>query len=735
MRNNSIFNSLLNAYELYDYDNNMYTSVTIGGQEWLVQNLKVTKYSDGTPILYAPNSVTWVDNASSGAYCEYDNSVGLYKNTRGYLYNWYAVDSSHGFVYLKRNSVRETDWKVPNHEDLLTLRNFIGDSTIVGGKLKETGTSHWESPNLGATDEYGFKLLPGGTRGSEGDFYNISRNAVLWSSTFNPASTGAYYHFASYNNDTFGSNTFSRLGGHSIRCLRDTQGTPIFKFTTDASLTEITPTFTASVGNLKFNLGDASYNVDSSDFSHAYSVTGNKYVKVFNGTSESALITSIKMDYDNLVGVLDISALTSLTSLNVNSNSKLTSVNNPSSNQLVTYYDVANCSLNGTLDLRSLKNLGGEFKASGNTNLVQVLNPSSSQIFTLYNVGGCNISGTLNISGLSYLGGSFSAAQNPGLTQIINPVSTETFNIYYAHSCNLTGTLDVSGLSGLGGNFSVNGNSGLNNILNPVSSVQFSSYNAYNCDISGTLNLSTLSGLGGTIALHNNSKLSRIINPNSSTVIDYYSAYSCNLSGTLDVSGFSKLGGEFRVNDNPNLTSIINPSSNQPFVTYNAYNCNLTGTLDISSLYGLSGLLEVYNNPNLTRIINPVSSQIIYKYSISDNSLNAVLDVSGLTNLGGQFWCSTNRSLTRILFPTFNREFTNIYLKDCSLDLFTVNDVFSKLNTWYTSHVPTANAYFDLSGGHNMKPTDGSSNVNIVNITKVFDSSSAYDVSIYINYT
>jgi uncharacterized protein (TIGR02145 family) len=75
-----------------DADGNAYHSVTIGTQEWLVENLKTTKYNDGTSIPLITSNSGWV-NLTTPGYCFYDNDAGINKATYGALYNWYTVNT------------------------------------------------------------------------------------------------------------------------------------------------------------------------------------------------------------------------------------------------------------------------------------------------------------------------------------------------------------------------------------------------------------------------------------------------------------------------------------------------------------------------------------------------------------------------------------------------------------------------------------------------------------------
>jgi len=206
-----------------DCDGNEYMTIKIGDQWWMMENLKVTHYRNGDPIPHVTDDSAWA-GLSTGASCNYDNdegNVAIY----GRLYNWYAVDDS-------RNLAPE-GWHVPTDEEWKHLEMFLGMSqaeadafswrgTDEGGKLKETGTTHWISPNEGATNESGFSALPGGYRYNRGRFGSIGIGAFFWSSTeFD--SKGAWLRNLRYDSpqiDRAGNGSY-KYYGFSVRCVRD----------------------------------------------------------------------------------------------------------------------------------------------------------------------------------------------------------------------------------------------------------------------------------------------------------------------------------------------------------------------------------------------------------------------------------------------------------------------------------------------------------------------------------
>jgi uncharacterized protein (TIGR02145 family) len=184
--------------------------IKIGSQWWTVENLKVTQYRDGSSIPNVTDNTTW-NGLSSGARCYYNNDSVTYAATYGAFYNWYTVVDSRNLCPV--------GWHVPSYVEWATLVTYLGGNTVAGGKLKETGTTHWSSPNTGATNESGFTALAGGYRtgvsstglGSYGDY---------WTST-TVSSSNAWYVGLSYNSAAYGASNYSKTLGISVRCVRD----------------------------------------------------------------------------------------------------------------------------------------------------------------------------------------------------------------------------------------------------------------------------------------------------------------------------------------------------------------------------------------------------------------------------------------------------------------------------------------------------------------------------------
>lgn len=154
----------------------------------------------------------WI-NDTTGAYCWYNNDIAN-KAIYGGLYNWHAVDNAHGLA--------PTGWRVPSNDDWSILVTFLGGDMVAGGKLKEIGTTHWDTPNTGATDEYGFLGLPEGIREwADGDFSGIGTTCVIWTVSESGSNGGRV--FMTYNSAVIGGVGLfvDKNYGSAIRCVRD----------------------------------------------------------------------------------------------------------------------------------------------------------------------------------------------------------------------------------------------------------------------------------------------------------------------------------------------------------------------------------------------------------------------------------------------------------------------------------------------------------------------------------
>ena len=194
-----------------DIDVNVYTTIILGSQEWFVENLKSTRYRNGDTIPNITDNTLW-SNLATDACCDYENKPSnsvIY----GKLYNFYAVDDF--------RNICPVGWHVPSNAEWTILINYLGGESEAGGKLKEVGTAHWLSPNLGATNESGFSALPGGIRGSFAGLYSyITEEGDWWTSTEDDEAN-AWERYVGFDNNTVTSHYYDKKLGLSVRCIKN----------------------------------------------------------------------------------------------------------------------------------------------------------------------------------------------------------------------------------------------------------------------------------------------------------------------------------------------------------------------------------------------------------------------------------------------------------------------------------------------------------------------------------
>jgi uncharacterized protein (TIGR02145 family) len=195
---------------LKDIDGNVYKTVKIGEQVWMSENLKVTKYNDGTEIPLVEGKEAW-EALSSAGYCWYNNDYNTYGKVYGALYNWWVVGTG---------KLCPTGWHVPTDAELTALVDFAGGEWVAGGKLKETGLKHWLSPNDGASDEFGFTALPGGARTGIGTSDFLGTDGHWWSSSEDGTYTAWLYYMSHMAPGVYRILPM-KYYGVSVRCLKD----------------------------------------------------------------------------------------------------------------------------------------------------------------------------------------------------------------------------------------------------------------------------------------------------------------------------------------------------------------------------------------------------------------------------------------------------------------------------------------------------------------------------------
>ena len=197
-----------------DVEGNSYKTVYIGTQQWMAENLKTSKYSDGTAIPNITDNTQW-ENNTTGAWAYYNNDAT--NNAKyGKLYNWYAVSpTTNG-----NKNVCPTGWHVPTDAEWTVLTDYLGGETAAGGKMKEVGTTSWISLNTDATNTSLFTGLPGGYRNLNGGYDYIGVKGLWWNSTENSTGYAWYRHLDIYYSDAI-RYYYDKNYGLSVRCLRD----------------------------------------------------------------------------------------------------------------------------------------------------------------------------------------------------------------------------------------------------------------------------------------------------------------------------------------------------------------------------------------------------------------------------------------------------------------------------------------------------------------------------------
>lgn len=215
------------TYKKDFWEYNPINSITLCNQTWMLYNLNVSTYRNGDPIPQVTDPIQW-NSLTTGAWCYYNNDPST-EATYGKLYNWYAVNDPRGLA--------PAGWRIPNNSDWSSLESCLGGYFVAGGTLKEAGTSHWESPNTGATNSSGFTALPGGSRSGGGNFTFLGTSGFWWSSNagqyshFGILIQGGYYRSLFKGSAIFFGNEiiegypflpiYDFKSGLSVRCVRD----------------------------------------------------------------------------------------------------------------------------------------------------------------------------------------------------------------------------------------------------------------------------------------------------------------------------------------------------------------------------------------------------------------------------------------------------------------------------------------------------------------------------------
>ncbi len=239
-----------------DYDNNSYSTVQIGNQCWMGENLKATHYASGLAIPNIISNKTWEALLYSNiAYCYYNNSTAD-ANTYGALYTWAAAMGNNKMCSNTDSCVAQgacpTGWHLPSKAEWTELINYLGGESVAGGKLKEIGNTHWNSPNIGATNSSGFTALPGGARDFKGPSYWRGYVGTWWSSSEEDVSHAWYFRMYNLNEMVY-NNDMGKENGFSIRCVK---GAALASVSTD-SISDITQTSATCISNVTIDGGSS----------------------------------------------------------------------------------------------------------------------------------------------------------------------------------------------------------------------------------------------------------------------------------------------------------------------------------------------------------------------------------------------------------------------------------------------------------------------------------------------
>jgi uncharacterized protein (TIGR02145 family) len=204
---------------MIDIDGNIYPLVTICNQVWTKTNLNVTKYRNGDVIPQITDANQWAA-LNTGAWCYYANTSSN-GTSYGKLYNWYAVNDTRGLTPVGYHIPTDAEWSTMiNCLDQNAIGGYNSNNNA-GGAMKETGTTHWYTPNTGATNSSGFTGLPGPNRNTNGTFNAIAGSVGSWWSSSENGTISAWCRVLNFDSKSVYRGTNNKKVGVSVRCIRD----------------------------------------------------------------------------------------------------------------------------------------------------------------------------------------------------------------------------------------------------------------------------------------------------------------------------------------------------------------------------------------------------------------------------------------------------------------------------------------------------------------------------------
>lgn len=195
-----------------DIDGNVYNTIKINNQIWMAENLKTKKFNNGDLIGTTIPPDADIRSETSPVYEWAYNGNDTNMDVYGLLYTWYVVNDN--------RKLCPTGWHVPSDNEWKILTDFLGGDSIAGGKLKQTGTSYYFTPNLGATNESGFTALPSGLRYPIGSFNSMGDGPVWWTST-EYDNNNSIFRSLGYSGKSIRRDYYPKNSGFAVRCIKD----------------------------------------------------------------------------------------------------------------------------------------------------------------------------------------------------------------------------------------------------------------------------------------------------------------------------------------------------------------------------------------------------------------------------------------------------------------------------------------------------------------------------------
>ncbi len=216
----ALFNPDITYGTMTDQEGNVYKTITFNAnskdgipQTWMAENLRITKYNDGTEIPNVTDDASWA-GLTTGAYCSYNNTTSPDSiATFGFLYNYYTIDTK---------KIAPSGWHIPTTQEWTRLIWHGGGPVLGGGGMKEAGTIHWAEPNKWGSNTTGFTALPSGSRHLNGHFINLGETAGWWGSESNSQLNTAECCGVGFAAGASGvGDDKSKINGLSIRLVKD----------------------------------------------------------------------------------------------------------------------------------------------------------------------------------------------------------------------------------------------------------------------------------------------------------------------------------------------------------------------------------------------------------------------------------------------------------------------------------------------------------------------------------